>query len=294
MSSDPLTALIRSLNQSMLGIAALGGALRLRQAGLRADPGVASALDGVLDRIGAPPLDSMSADQTQQALGLIRTFFVEAEDLLDNPERPPGWTFDDPAILQGIGASSAGMVGRMSALAATRPWFADLLARRGTFLDIGTGVGGIALAAAQAWPGMAVEGIDCWPPSLALAHRNLADNPCDRVTFHARALEDLDGPDGRYDLVWLPTPFIARTAVTDAIPRLLPAVAPGGGLVVGVIPPATDPLAAALGQLRTVRNGGHCWPCAEMAVLLADAGFVDVEVPPDQAGMHFVLGRRPH
>lgn len=292
MSADPLTMMIRHLNQSVLALATIGGTLGLRQTGQAADPLVAQAMQTALAAMGAPPLDTLDAEQNRQALGLIRTFFVEAADLLDHPGRQPGWAFEDPAILQSIGASSAGMVARMSKLAATRPWFADVLSRPGTFLDVGTGVGGLALAAAEAWHVMDVIGIDRWAPSLALADLNrAASTSAHRVRFEARSLEDVDD-DGRYALVWLPTPFITGPVVRAAIPRLHAALQIGGGIVVGVVPPPPDPLGAALGRLRAVRNGGQTWSCDEMAELLDQAGFVDIEVPENQAGVHFVLGQR--
>jgi hypothetical protein len=177
MPDDLLTPLIRRLNQSMLSLAAIGGALRLHDAGLDSDPATRSAIDAALAALDAPSPASLSRDETRQALGLIRTFFAEARDLLDAPERPPGWGFNDPAILQGIGTSSAGMVDRILRIAQDRPWLASALDRSGEVLDVGTGVGGVAIAAAAAWPGKRVVGIDLWAPSLALAETNRAASP---------------------------------------------------------------------------------------------------------------------
>ena len=293
MPADPLTALIRHLNQSVLSLAALGGALRLHEAGLDAHPAISEAMAEALDALGAPPLLTLSPCEARQALGLIRTFLVEAADLVDAPARPPGWTFNDPAILQGIGTSSAGMVARMAALASGRPWLHALFTRPGIFLDIGTGVGGIALAAAETWSGMDVVGIDLWQPSLDLAERNRAQSPAAaRITFRNQPLQDLDDV-ARYDLAWLPTMFIAGAVVTDALPRLQRALIPGAGLIVGVLPPFADPLGAALGRLRTIRNGGHPWSPSDVARLLASAGFENVEIPPDQPGINFVLAQNP-
>ena len=292
MTPDTLTPLIRRLNESTLGLAAIGAALRLRDGGAQADPAIAAALREVAGALGARPVAGLTEEDARQALGLIRTFFIEAKDLLDDPARPAGWTFDDPAILQGIGASSAGLVTRMTVLGLSRPWLAELLSGTGVFLDVGTGVGGIALAAALAWPTMAIEGIDVWQPSLDLALQNRAASPGGaRVAFHNRSLSEVAAPES-YSVIWVPTPFIAGGVVADAIPRLLGALAPGGVLIVGVLPLPEAPLGAALGRLRTLRNGGHPWSCAEMAMLLEDAGFSDVEVPANQAGMHFILGRR--
>ena len=295
MSTDALLPLLRTLNQSMLTLAAVGAALRLQLEGRAAGAQVAPALAAVLEQSGAPALDAMTPKEQQEALGLARTFFIEASDLLNDPARPPGWCFDDPAILQGIGTSSASMVGRMAGLADGRPWFAAALGGPGTMLDIGTGVGGIALAAAAAWPGLDVVGIDRWAPSLAIAETNRATHPCGaRVSLRLQGVEEIGlGDAGAYRLAWLPTLFIAGPAITQAMPYLLEALVPGGAIVLGVMPAPTDPLAAALWRLRTVRNGGHCCSCEEMAALLHITGFTDVEIPAGQTGMHFVLARRP-
>ena len=47
--------------------------------------------------------------------GLIRMGLHQASDLLDDPGRPPGWTFTDPAILQGWGRGSAVVPGVLAA-----------------------------------------------------------------------------------------------------------------------------------------------------------------------------------
>jgi SAM-dependent methyltransferase len=289
---DTLTPLIRRLNQSMLTLAAVGGALRLHGAGLDADPDVRSAIDSTLEALAAPPVATLSAEETRQALGLVMTFFAEARDLLEAPERPPGWAFDDPATLQGIGTSSAGLVDRMVRIATERPWLADALVRRGEVLDVGTGVGGVALAAAAAWPAKRVVGIDLWQPALHLAERNKSNSAVgERVIFRNQALQDLDDV-ARFDLAWVPTPFIPGTVVTGALPSLRRALRPGGALILGVMPPPPDPLGHALSRLRTIRNGGHPWSCEEVEALLREHGFKNVEVPQGQAGMHFVLGRK--
>lgn len=289
---DTLTPLIRRLNQSMLTLAAVGGALRLHGAGLHADPAVRGAIDSTLEALAAPPVATLSAEETRQALGLVMTFFAEARDLLEAPERAPGWAFEDPATLQGIGNSSAGLVDRMVRIATERPWLADALVRRGEVLDVGTGVGGVALAAAAAWPSKRVVGIDLWQPSLHLAERNRLNSAVGlRVIFRHQALQDL-GDVARYDLAWVPTPFIPGAVVTGALPSLHRALRPGGALILGIMPPPSDPLGHSLSRLRTIRNGGHPWSCAEVETLLLEHGFQDVEVPQGQAGMHFVLGRK--
>jgi hypothetical protein len=76
-------------------------------------------------------LDELTGPQRQMVTGLIRLGLHQAADLLDDPGRPPGWTFTDPAILQGWGRGSAVVPG---ALAAAVPELAGVR----SFLDVGS------------------------------------------------------------------------------------------------------------------------------------------------------------
>jgi methylase of polypeptide subunit release factors len=66
------------------------------------------------------------------------------------------------------------------AFAANRPRLAAPLA--GRFLDFGTGVGAMALEAAEQCPSLQVVGIDIWQPSLALTRSNVAATRTLRVS----------------------------------------------------------------------------------------------------------------
>src|SRR4051794_9349130 len=87
-------------------------------------------------------------------------------DLIENPARPPGWAFTNPVILDGWGRGSA-MVPALIAAAHT-----DLGAVT-SFLDVGTGVGLLAVSAVGVWPSASVVGIDPWEPSLQRARANV-------------------------------------------------------------------------------------------------------------------------
>ncbi|MBV8642368.1 MAG: class I SAM-dependent methyltransferase [Candidatus Eremiobacteraeota bacterium] len=50
------------------------------------------------------------------------------------------------------------------------------LKESGTFLDVGTGVGWLAIEAAQSWPAWRVVGIDSWKPALELAQQKLSQS----------------------------------------------------------------------------------------------------------------------
>jgi len=94
---------LQALNSSLETLAAIGAELRLRRDGLTGDARVRSLLQDVVHRIDPTVLDGMNPGQAQAALGLIQTSFRQAMDLLENPERAPGWVYEDPVILDSQG-----------------------------------------------------------------------------------------------------------------------------------------------------------------------------------------------
>jgi hypothetical protein len=139
---------------------AIGAALRLRQGKIEAHPDVDARLAGVITALLPDGLDWLDRGQISTALALVNFAMEEARDLFEKPDRPPGWVVRDPAMLQAQGQTSRNVVGRIVALAA---------ALTGRFLDVGTGIGAIALDAAARCPSLAVVGLDIWEPALALA-----------------------------------------------------------------------------------------------------------------------------
>ena len=110
-------------------------------------------------------LEGVEKHQQAAALALIRTMFRQALDLLESPERKPGWSYQDPEILESQGQISRLVVQWIEAMAAQRPELGKVLRRPGAFLDVGTGVGWLAIEAARCWPALRVVGIDPWEPA---------------------------------------------------------------------------------------------------------------------------------
>src|SRR5689334_20434633 len=72
---------------------------------------------------GLPPLGELAPPQRETIAALIRMCLRQAQDLVDDPGRPPGWTFTHPDILAGWGRGSAMIPGL---LAAAAPQFAEV------------------------------------------------------------------------------------------------------------------------------------------------------------------------
>jgi SAM-dependent methyltransferase len=284
---DVMTVLSRWLTATE-ALAAVGAELTLRQAPEPGHPAVVEALQAVSAAAGLTGPDELTGPQRQMVTGLIRMSLHQASDLLDDPGRPPGWTFTDPAILQGWGRGSAVVPG---ALAAAVPELAGVR----SFLDVGSGIGLLAIAAAGVWPRATVVGIDVWGPSLEAAAGNVrAVGLGDRITLREQDVVAFDDTDA-YDCAWFPTFFVTEPVLEAAMPRLYRALRPGGWLVLGRMAPAPDRLAQAVSTLRTIRGGGADFDAKRLVTALEAVGCTAVRVLPRQgpAPMEYVIGQRP-
>ncbi len=143
-------------------------------------------------------------------------------------------------------------------------------------LDVGTGVGEIAVALAQASPFLRVVGIDVLDDVLDVARRTVAEHGlADRISLRCQDVAALGDVDA-YDLAYLPAYFVPEDAVTAALPRLLTALRPGGWLVVGAHPEAESPLGRAVWAWRQAGSGACAWDAPETIRRLQAAGFHQV------------------
>jgi release factor glutamine methyltransferase len=181
--------------------------------------------------------------------------------------------------------------------------------RPGRVLDVGTGSGAIALAVADELPGAEVVATDTSPGALAVARANAARlGLAGRVRFEAGTL-----PAGEsFDLVLANLPYVAEAdwaglerEVTEWEPREALLAGPDGldayrdllapmaeGPAECLRPTFSDAPAAldAVGSIAVEIGEGQA---LEVAELMRDAGFDEVEVREDLAGIErVVVGER--
>jgi hypothetical protein len=145
MSFDALLATIQRLQTSVEALTAIGAELRIRREGLPADPSVVARINDVLRAIDLTLASNLSVEQEETALVMIQSALGQALDLIYDPARIPGWSYVDPSILQGQGLGSRRFIRAINALAEVRPNLHRNLSEPGAFLDVGTGVGWLAI-----------------------------------------------------------------------------------------------------------------------------------------------------
>ena len=289
---EAMMAGVRQQTVAVEALAALGAELRLRQDGLAGDPQLRPLLTEAVRTLDPRWLEHKDVNERAAALALIRTVLRQSLDMLENPARPPGWSIEDPQILQTQGQLSRIVVRGIAALAGERPELAAALRQPGVFLDVGTGVGWLAIEAARTWPALRVVGLDPWEPALELARRNRAQSEvADRIEFRSQRVEQLE-ETASVNLAWLPGPFIAREAVDPALASVRRALAPGGWLIFGLAAAGEEPLEEALVRLRITRSGGHHWTPEEVTEHLRRRDFTAVETFLPRIPVRFVIARR--
>jgi 2-polyprenyl-3-methyl-5-hydroxy-6-metoxy-1,4-benzoquinol methylase len=290
-----------ALAMPMLGsaeaIAACGASLRLRRDATAIDPAVAARLDAVLDALGVrDAVDALSEHELTALLGVVEGFLAQALDLARDPGRAR-WDHEQASILMAQGHTSA-LLAAVFARFLVPALGGDLATRLegegAAFLDVGAGVAALSVAMCRQWPALRVVGVDPWEPALALAREHVATaGLAERIELRATTAEMLDDT-AAYDLAWVPTFFIPDAVLDEVVARVHAALRDGGGVILGVYVRPENPVAAAVADLRTVRQGGALRTPSELAELLARDGFAEVEIRFDAAWgpLVYVVGRR--
>ncbi len=269
-------------------LGALGAHLTLTQSGADAPPEVAEALRKVLDAAGLTGIDQLPPPQQAIVASLAKLYLHQAAELVEAPGRATGWTFTDPVILDGWGRGSM-MVPPV--IKAAHPDLSDVT----SFLDVGTGVGLLAVSAASVWPSTTIVGIDVWDPSLERARAHVEGAGLgDRISLRKQAITELSDTES-FDCAWVPTFFLTEADLEKALPSVVGSLVPGGWIVLGLMHAPPDPLASAIFELRTVRGGG-CVLTADRAIELLEAAGATAahSVPPQPPNpLELVIGQRP-
>jgi SAM-dependent methyltransferase len=200
---------------------------------------------------------------------------------------------DEALLAQGLASARNGSR-LVEFAAAAMPGLLSALERPGArMLDVGTGVGGLAVAVAEALPQVTVVGIDVLPRVLALAEQVRAASPAaDRVVLRQQDVTTLAEQD-TYDLGWVPAPFVPEPALRPGLWAVTRALRPGGWLMLGHGKYVGDPVDDALNRFKTVAYGGTALDDAQAQQALVDAGLDAVTTAPTPLGSPAItVGRK--
>jgi precorrin-6B methylase 2 len=272
-------------------LAIIGASIKLRSLN---GGGIDAAILAEIERGSSLALEEASVGtgdgDPAELLRIVEMALVESSDLFNNAGQPSGWNVTDTTKLEAMGRASSSAFDRILAFAETRPALAGCLS--GWFLDVGTGVGGIALRAAETCPDLQVEAIDIWAPALRIAEQRIAVSPhAGRIQLRHLDVAHLD-TEPRFTVAWLPSMFLSRATVQNAIARIASASRSGAWLVASLYTVPVEPFTATMSRLRTLRGGGEIMDPAELTDLLGLHGYVDVEVDSSPVAT-FVFGRLP-
>lgn len=161
-------------------------------------------------------------------------------------------------------------------------------------LDVGTGVGAMAVAFAQVFPQLHVLGIDVLDRPLELARQNIAaSDVAARVRVRKQDVAGFTDDTG-FDLAYLPAPFVPRSALQAGLPRVVAALRPGGWVFVVQGKFGGTPAEDALTRLKTLVYGGTPLDGAEASGLLRGAGLTSARpVPTPDGAPGITIGQKP-
>jgi SAM-dependent methyltransferase len=204
-----------------------------------------------------------------------------------------GWAaYDDETLIAQGHASALGGTMLAMVVVPSLDGLEDRFNAGGAFLDVGVGIGALTAAFCAARATATVVGIDVLPRALALARETIATAGCqDRVELRLQRVEELADRQ-RFDLAWLPAPFIPTTVITNALTRLHDALRPGGWLVVGAGRFEGSPLSVAVTKWKTHRAGGTPLSHEDANNLFDTTGYVDFQQLPTPPGAPVLFAGR--
>ncbi|SDZ43340.1 class I SAM-dependent methyltransferase [Herbiconiux ginsengi] len=253
-----VTGLLSDLTTSSLVVAALASALSDERA---RTPAEALEIDGpraaVLRTLpdAELALRALWEDRSSRSSNLVSSLSQAAAAAAGTTR---AWSDVGDEVMIAQGRSSALMARFM--LKDVAPAYGVLAADSSArILDVGTGIGAIATALAEARPGIEVTGIDIAERPLDIA-RTLVDElhsqVAARISFRQQDVTEL-GEKACYDVVWMPMPFLPDAIVDRALDRATEALTSGGLLVLGTRPDvAGGGLRAADAWIASLTGGG--------------------------------------
>jgi SAM-dependent methyltransferase len=234
----------------------------------------------------------------------VRATVLQSRALMEGAKRGTlraGWAHTDPELLEAQGAGSTGAPAARMLSERLFPQLEGLVGRlqapTASFLDVGSGVGALAIAMCRIWPQLRVVGLEPQAVPLAEGQRNVAAAALgDRIALRAQRVEEMTEHEA-FDLTWLPQVFLPREAFGPGLRAVRAALRPGGWAILLALGARGSDPRAALGRLINVLWGEEARPIEEVERAAIAAGFDPVRSFPSPPGgltdATFVAARRP-
>lgn len=208
-----------------------------------------------------------------------------------------GWRYSDPALLDAWGARSVEPVAIWAEqlFPALEGLLEVLETPTARFLDVGTGVGRLAIAMCRQFPNLRVVGIDPFDTALELARRNVIEAGLEsRITLRSALVQDLTD-ENCYDLAWVPVMFLPADVAAQGLHRVRAALRPGGWAVLGSLAAEGEGLQPAVLRLMSLLFGSGCLLPDDAAEMLSAADYESIRVLPATPGVpiRMIIGRCP-
>jgi len=274
------------------------------------DPSLAEGMLDVLVALGlvrrdgqvvvaAPGLEPLLApDAKEVLLAQLRSTDLQSRQLVDGARHggvAPGWQHTDPMLLEAQGRSGKGAMSAMIQAIRSNPELAARLGRPSArFLDVGVGVGVIAIELCRAFPVLRVVGLEPAAASLAQARANVAAaGLADRIELRQQGVEELQDTEA-FDLAYVAQVFIPDGVFEAGLARVWRALRPGGWVNMPAISATGADLEAAQSRLRNILWGGGVRLPEQVAERARAVGFASVQVVPALGGtFRAIVGQRP-
>lgn len=207
-----------------------------------------------------------------------------------------GWCYSDPALLQAWGVRSTEPVPIWAErlFPALEGLVETLAAPTARFLDVGTGVGHLAIAMCRQFPALRVVGIDPFETPLELARRNVTGAGLEgRIELRPQRVQDLVD-ESCYDLAWVPVMFLPADVAAHGLHRVHAALRPGGWAVLGSLAADGNGLQPAVRRMMSLLFGsGRLLPPDAIEMLRA-AGYQGIQALPAAPGVpvQMIVGQR--
>jgi hypothetical protein len=206
----------------------------------------------------------------------------------DQTRRP---IFQDIGMLHALRGSAENIAEALIERTKRDPTLGKALA--GRFLEVGAGLAPLSLALARLFPTAHFTAIDSDNNAVMVARRHIAASD-----FSARfvvSLRDVIHVDERasYAAAWAPAPFLPRQGARMAFDRLTLALQPRGFLIIANAPRGESDASVATNAAQRLRSNGNIWRTEDLAALLREQGYREINCLPCPNGVELLIARRP-